>query len=59
MSVCAKFQLFSLFTSFQANFSSLAVIEVTEKFMVVVGGVGFQVATLSNSNASCFRVALS
>ena len=43
------------------NFSSLAGLEVAEKF-VVVGGVGCggeHVITVSNSNASCFRVALS
>ena len=39
------------------NFSFLAALEVAEKFIVVVGG-GFQVATMPNSNASCFRVAL-
>ena len=39
------------------NFSSLAGLEVAEKF-VVVGGVE-QVTTMSNSNASCFRVVLS
>ena len=38
------------------NFSSLAGLEVAEKF-VVVGGA--HVATLSNSNVSCFRVVLS
>ena len=46
------------------NFSSLAGLEVAEKFVVVVvggvGGVGgVHVTTVSNSNASCFRVALS
>ena len=45
------------------NFSSLAGLEVAEKF-VVVGGVGGgwvvdHVTTVSNSNASCFRVGLS
>ena len=30
------------------NFSSLAGLEVTEKFVVVVVGGGFQVATVSN-----------
>ena len=43
------------------NFSSLAGLEVAEKFGVG-GGVGwcwFQVATVSNSNTSFFRVALS
>ena len=39
------------------NFSSLAGLEVAKKF--VGGGGGFQVAAMSNSNASCFRVALS
>ena len=38
------------------NLSFLAGLEMPEKF-VVVGG--FQVATVSNSIASCFRVALS
>ena len=43
-----------------SNFSSLAYLEVPEKFVVVGGGGGgFQVATMSNSNASCFRVVLS
>ena len=45
------------------NFSSLAGLEVAEKFVVVVGRVGGvcgeHVATMSNSNASCLRVALS
>ena len=44
------------------NFSSLAGLEVAEKFVVVVvvGWVGGEhVTTVSNSNASCFRVALS
>ena len=42
------------------NFSSLAGLEVAEKF-VVVGwwGGGVHVTTMSNSNASWFRVALS
>ena len=40
------------------NFSSLAGLEVAEKFVVVVGGVE-HVTTVSNSNASCFRVELS
>ena len=42
------------------NFSSLAGLEVAEKFVVVVGwdGVVEQVTTMSNSNISCFRVAL-
>ena len=39
------------------NFSSLAGLEVVEKFVVVVGRE--HVTTVSNSNASCFRVALS
>ena len=37
------------------NFRSLAGLEMAEKF----GVGGFQVTTVSNSNASCFRVALS
>ena len=41
------------------NFSSLAGLEVAEKFVVVVGWGGEHVATMSNSNASCFRVELS
>ena len=44
------------------NFSSLAGLEVAEKFVVVGGWVGWggeHVTTVSNSNASCFRVALS
>ena len=40
------------------NFSSLAGLEVAEKF-VVVGGVVEHLTTMSNSNASCFRVGLS
>ena len=42
------------------NFSSLAGLEVGEKFVVVGwgGGVG-HLATMSNFNDSCFRVALS
>ena len=44
------------------NFSSLAGLEVAEKFVVVGwwwwGGVE-HVTTVSNSNASCFRVELS
>ena len=41
------------------NFSSLAGLEVAEKF-VVVGWVGGEhLTTMSNSNASCFRVGLS
>ena len=45
------------------NFSSLAGLEVAEKFVVVgrvggCGGVVEQVTTMSNSNAGCFRVAL-
>ena len=40
------------------NFSSLAGLEVAEKF-VVVGGVGGEhVTTVSNSKASCCRVSL-
>ena len=38
------------------NFSSLAGLEVVEKF--VLGG-GEHVTTMSNSNASCFRFELS
>ena len=46
------------------NFSSLAGLEVTEKFVGVGwwGGVGWggeHETTMSNSNASCFRVVLS
>ena len=45
------------------NFSSLAGLEVAEKFVrggVVVGWGGVEhVTTMSNSNASCFRVELS
>ena len=46
------------------NFSSLAGLEVAEKFVVGwvewVGGVGGEhVTTVSNSNTSCFRVVLS
>ena len=41
-----------------SNFNSLAGLEVVEKFVVVVMG-GEHVATVSNSNASCFRVGLS
>ena len=40
------------------NFSSLAGLEVAENF-VVVGGVGGTRGYYGNSNASCFRVALS
>ena len=40
------------------NFSSIAGLEVAEKFGVVWGG-RFQMATVSNANGSCFRVALS
>ena len=40
------------------NFSPLAGLEVAENFSD--GGVGgFQVATMSNLNVSCFRVTLS
>ena len=39
------------------NFSSLASLEVAGKF--VLGGGGEHVTTMSNSNASCFRVELS
>ena len=45
------------------NFSSLAGLEVAEKFVVGWGGVGWggwggveHVTTMSNSNASCFRL---
>ena len=44
------------------NFSSLAGLEVAEKFVVVGGWVGWvveYVTTMSNSNAGCFRVVLS
>ena len=42
------------------NFSSLAGLEVAEKFVVGWGWVGWvHVTTVSNSNASCFRVELS
>ena len=44
------------------NFSSLAGLEVAEKFVVGWGGVGGWVehlTTMSNSNASCLRVVLS
>ena len=44
------------------NFSSLAGLEVAEKFVVGWwGGGGWveHVTTVSNSNASCFRVELS
>ena len=43
------------------NFSSLAGLEVAGKFVVGwwVGGVVEHVTTVSNSNASCFRVELS
>ena len=41
------------------NFSSIAGLEVAEKFVVVGGGWVEHVTTMSNSNASCFRVVLS
>ena len=44
------------------NFNSLAGLEVAEKFVVVGWGGGWggeHVTTMSNSNASCFRVGLS
>ena len=50
-----------------SNFSSLAGLEVAEKFGVVWGGVvwggvgwggGFQVAAVSNLNASCLELRL-
>ena len=41
------------------NFSSLAGLEVAEKFVVVGWVVVEHLTTMSNSNASCFRVVLS
>ena len=42
------------------NFSLLAGLELAGKFVVVGGVVGGEhVTTMSNSNATCFRVALS
>ena len=46
------------------NFSSVVGLEVAEKFVVVGGGWGGwggveHMTTMSNSNASCFRVVLS
>ena len=41
------------------NFSSLAGLEVAEKFVVVGWWGGEHAATMSNSNVSCFRVVLS
>ena len=41
------------------NFSSLAALEVPEKFVVVGGWLVEHVTSMSNSNASCFRVVLS
>ena len=42
------------------KFSSLAGLEVAEKFVVGWGGWdGFQVTTMPNLNASCFIVELS
>ena len=41
------------------NSRSLAGLEVAEKFVVVGWWVGEHLATMSNSNGSCFRVALS
>ena len=41
------------------NFSSLAGLEVAEKFVVVGWGGVEHVTTVSNSNTSCFRVELS
>ena len=41
------------------NFSSLARLEVTEKFVGGGGGVGwggFQVSTMSNLNPSCIQL---
>ena len=40
------------------NISSLAVLEVAEKFVVVWAGGVEHVTTMSNSNAGCFRVVL-
>ena len=37
------------------NFSSLAGLEVSEKFVVVLGG-GFQVGTMSNLNEVAFEL---
>ena len=42
-----------------ANFSFLAGLELAEKFLVVVGWWVEHMATMSDLNASCFRVALS
>ena len=39
-----------------SNFSYLAGLEVAEKFGVGGGWGGFQVATVSNFNASCFEL---
>ena len=41
------------------NLSFLGALESNKNFVVVGGGGGFQVSTMSKSNASCFRVALS
>ena len=41
------------------NFSSVAGLEVAEKFGVLGGVVEHLATTMSNANASCFRVALS
>ena len=41
------------------NISFLVGLEVSEKFVLKVVGGGLQVATMSNSNASYFRVVLS
>ena len=41
------------------NFSSLAGLEVGEKFVGGGGVVVEHVTTMSNSNTSCFRVVLS
>ena len=41
------------------NFSSLAGLEVFEKFVLGGWGGGEHVATMSNSNVSYFRVVLS
>ena len=41
------------------NFSSLAGLEVDEKFVLGGGWWVEHMTTMSNSNASCFRVSLS
>ena len=57
-------QFLSLREAYIPNLSLLVCLEAFEKFVVVVGwgGVGWvveHVTTVSNSNASCFRVELS